>query len=315
MVKTKRRNIVYRKHRTNKTRGGTKEHYKQHYALAATAKEAAREKQGKELENSKKEFKKLPYSVEVREADNNYQRAGPKLGFGFGGKVYKLLAKNKKELPKRLPIELKSNLDKNMYITKIHEVDKNYKRSSTSSRNRFNLKLDFYYGFTKDHKVNVQKNVFMQFKASHPSVEDCFKRLVTKPHTGQSRSNHPSKSKKKSHLQTTRKHISSPTISKEDYEFFKQFNRNLSPGTQKLVDKYEKKHKFGKSDPHLFDVRTPEDDKKYDATPQSADLDILQKEAFYNLKHNQRRSTHSKQNTQRRKKHTLKFSPSAKSGN
>ena len=310
MVKTKRRNIVYRKRRTNKTRGGTKEHYKQHYALAATAKEAAREKQGKELENSKKEFKKLPYSVEVREADNNYQRAGPKLGFGFGGKVYKLLAKNKNQLPKSLPIELKSNLGKNMYITKIHEVDKNYKRSSTSSRNRFNLKLDFYYGFTKDHKVNVQKNVKMQFKASHPSVEDCFKRLVTKPHTGQSRSNH--QSKKKTHHQTTRKHISSPTISKEDYEFFKQYNGNLSPGTQKLVDKYEKKHKFGKYDPHLFDVRTPEDEKKYDTTPQSADLDILQKEANDNAKHNIILPSHSKKRKTRRHKRTVNFSPSVK---
>ena len=312
MVKTKRRNIVYRKRRTNKNRGGTKQH--KHHAHWR-AKEAARNKQENDLENSRKEFKKLPYSVEVREADKYYQRAGPKLGFGFGGRVYKLLAKNKKELPKRLPIELKSNLGKNMYISKIHEVDESYKRSTTSSRNRFNLKLDCYYGFTKNHKVNVQNNVFMQFKVSHPSVEDCFKRLVTKPHTGQSRSNHPSKSKKKSHHQTTRKHISIPTFSKEDYEFYKRHNGNLSPGAQEQVDKYEKKNKIGKSDPHLFDVRTPEDKKKYDATPQSADLDILQKEAFYNLKHNQRRSTHSKQNTQRRKKHTLKISPSAKSGN
>ena len=176
MVKTKRRNIVYRKRRTNKNRGGAKHKYHAHWR----AKEAARNKQQNELENSIKEFKKLPYSVEVREADKYYQRAGPKLGFGFGGHVYKLLAKNKKELPKRLPIELKSNLGKNMYISKIHEVDESYKRSTTSSRNRFNLKLDCYYGFTKNHKVNVQKNVFMQFKVSHPSVEECFKRLVTK---------------------------------------------------------------------------------------------------------------------------------------
>ena len=298
MVKTKRRNIVYRKRRTNKNRGGAKHKYHAHWR----AKEAARNKQENDLEKSRKEFKKLPYSVEVREADKYYQRAGPKLGFGFGGHVYKLLAKNKKELPKRLPIELKSNLGKNMYISKIHEVDESYKRSTTSSRNRFNLKLDCYYGFTKDHKVNVQKNVFMQFKVSHPSVEECFKRLVTK---------HSATSSK----QSTRKHRNSPTISKKGYEFYKRHKGNLSPGAQELVDKYEKKNKIGMYDSrNLFDVRTPEDESNFDATPTSADLNILEQEAKANAKRNINLLPHSKKRNTRKHKRRITFSPSVKSG-